>query len=510
MGRAQTVKLLQPLSLICLIGLTIGLALVTRHRAAAAVNPNQAWFDPLAGGAPLITLTLGWEYTGDGTGDTLGYAVGAAGDVNGDLVNDVIVGAPKDTAGIGTAGAAYVFYGSRTAAGLSAEPTWTAGGEHTGSGFGASVSTAGDVNHDGFSDVIIGAPDYHDDQSEEGRVYLFLGSGAGLAITPTWTITGGQKDAQFGYAVASAGDVNGDDYDDIIVGARRYSNGQSYEGRVYLFYGAASGPASSPDWTAEIDRASAAFGSAVGSAGDVNGDGYDDVIVGAPGYDDNPAGEGGGAVFVYYGSELGLSTTPNWAVIGHQAGARLGVSVGAAGDVNHDGFADVIAGAPGQDLDQADVGAAFIFYGSGSGLSQVPNRTISAGQSGSGFGIGVAAAGDVNNDHYDDVIVGAEFYSFNSENSKEGAAFLYLGSACGLCAEASWLGEGRKAESGFGHAVGAAGDVNGDDVADIIVGAPGYRVSTEIREAGRADVYYGLETDGSGVACQVFLPVILK
>src|SRR5262249_31359115 len=150
-----------------------------------------------------------------------------------------------------------------------------------------------------------------------------------LRVHPTWKVEGDQAGAQFGFSVGTAGDVNGDGYDDVIVGAFYYDNGQTNEGRAFVYHGSASGLSTTPDWTAESDQNFAQFGSSVGTAGDVNGDGYDDVIVGAEIYDNGQFDEG--RAFVYHGSASGLSLTPNWTAESDQGSAWFGSSVGTAG-----------------------------------------------------------------------------------------------------------------------------------------------------------------------------------
>jgi hypothetical protein len=166
---------------------------------------------------------------------------------------------------------------------------------------------------------------------------VYFGSATGLSRTPNWTAESDQDVAQFGYAVATAGDVNGDGYDDVIVGAFYYVDGEDREGAAFVYYGSATGLSTSPNWTAEGNQAVALFGHSVGTAGDVNGDGYDDVIVGAWGF------APGGQAYAFYGSATGLSA-PNWTGDGEQGGAEFGWSVGTAGDVNGDGYDDVIVG----------------------------------------------------------------------------------------------------------------------------------------------------------------------
>ena len=226
--------------------------------------------------------------------------------------------------------------------------------------------------------------------------------------------------------------------------------------------------ATSPAWTAESDQAFAFFGGSVGTAGDVNNDGFADVIVGARGYDNGQDGEG--RAYVFHGSAAGLNPIPNWTAESNQAGASFGSSVGTAGDVNGDGFADVIVGAPDFDGDVVDEGAVAVYFGSSTGLNQVAVQVRQpSNQAGANFGISVGTAGDVNRDGFADVIVGAPYYA-NGEDD-EGRAFVYHGSASGLGPTPSWTAEPDQADTIFGGSVGTAGDVNGDGYADVIVGA---------------------------------------
>jgi hypothetical protein len=359
------------------------------------------------------------------------------------------------------------------------------------------------VNGDGYDDVIVGAYRYNNGQPEEGRAVVFYGSPSGLSLTPDWTFESDQIDANLGSSVGTAGDVNGDGYDDVVVGARQYSHDQAHEGAVFVFYGSGAGLGAAPTWSAESDQAYALFGASAGTAGDVNGDGYSDVIVGAPQYDAEQSD--GGAVFVFHGSTTGLSHAPDWTAEGDQAEAELGASVGTAGDVNGDGYSDVIVGAPQYGDDQPGAGTAFVFHGSSAGLNTTAGWRADSDQGGSGFGISVGTAGDVNGDRYADVVVGAPRYQ--NDQLLEGTAFVFRGSAMGLGATAGWVVEGDKAETEFGYAAGTAGDVNDDGYSDLIVGAPQYRQETELR--GRAFVYHGLES-AQPPAFRTYLPLLLS
>jgi hypothetical protein len=369
---------------------------------------------------------------------------------------------------------------------MTIEPTWTAASDQVGSGFGVSVATSGDVNGDGYDDVIVAAYSYSNGQDNEGRVFVYHGSAAGLSTTPDWTTESNQADAYFGGSVSSAGDVNGDGYDDLIVGACCYDDGQVDEGGAFVYHGSAVGLSTSPDWTAKSNQATAYFGESVGAAGDVNGDGYDDVIVGALAYDNGQTDEGG--AFVYHGSAAGLSTTPVWTGESNQADAHFGESVGAAGDVDGDGYDDVIVGAIWYDSGQTNEGGAFVYHGSAAGLSVTPNWTAESNQDFAYFGESVAKAGDANGDGYDDVIVGARLY--DNRQGDEGGAFVYHGSAAGLSVTPNWTAWPYKHFTSFGISVGAAGDVNGDGYDDVIVGAPLYNDIVQLDE-GWAFVFHG-------------------
>jgi hypothetical protein len=437
---------------------------------------------------------------------SLGDSVAGAGDVNGDGYADVIVGAPSYDAGQTDEGAVFVFLGS--ASGIASGDPATAAAQlesnQAGASFGYSVAGAGDVNGDGYADVIVGARTYDAGQTDEGAAFVFLGSASGIAsgnpATASAQLESNQAGASFGSSVAGAGDVNGDGYADVIVGARLYDAGQSFEGAAFVFLGGASGVASGNPSTAaatlESNQANALLGASVAGAGDVNGDGYADVIVGAQAYTAGESQEG--AAFVFLGSPSGIASgnpaTAAAQLESNQTGAQLGYSVAGAGDVNGDGYADVIVGALQYDAGQTDEGAAFVFLGSASGISSGSPATAAAqlesNQAFSYFGSSVAGAGDVNGDGYADVIVGATEYKPSQGN--EGAAFVFLGSASGIASgnPATAAAQLLSNEIAFcGWSVAGAGDVNGDGYADVIVGAPLYTAFN--LDEGAAFVFLG-------------------
>src|SRR5262245_5117687 len=427
-----------------------------------------------------------WTTESDQADASYGWSVGGAGDVNGDGYSDVVVGAYAFDNGQNAEGRAHVFLGSAT--GLATSPAWTAEADQDLASLGWSVGGAGDVNGDGSGDVVVGAPGFDNDLVNEGRAFAYLGSATGLASAPAWTGEGEQAGADLGISVATAGDVNGDGYGDVILGADLFDNGQTDEGRASVYLGSTSGLATSAAWTVEGDQVGAHLGNSVATAGDVNGDGYSDVMVGASLFDNGQTDEG--RALVYLGTISGLATSAAWTVEGNQPNAFLGTAVAASGDVNGDGYSDVIVGAPGFDNGELDEGRALAFLGSATGLSSSPAWTAESDQAGARFGQSVATAGDVDGDGDSDVIVGADL--FDDGEADEGRAYLFSGSPTGLSASPSWTAEPDQASASFGHSVSTAGDVNGDGYSDVIVGAPAFDDGEA--DEGRAFVFQGSAT----------------
>ncbi len=184
----------------------------------------------------------------------------------------------------------------------------------------------------GFSDVVVGSSIYDNGQIDEGRVFVYYGSVSGVNTIADWTAESNQTGAQIGGSVGTAGGCKWGHYADIIVSAYQYDNGETDEGKVFVYFGSATGLSISPDWSAEGNQAEAYFGLASGTAGDINGDGFADVLIGVSLYDDGQTNEG--RAYLFQGSAAGLSLTPNWTAESNQANAQFGYAVGSAGDVN--------------------------------------------------------------------------------------------------------------------------------------------------------------------------------
>lgn len=431
--------------------------------------------------ASMIDIQGTWTSSGDSQVNAqYGRCVASAGDVNGDGYDDFITGASN----YNDVGKAYLYLGS--ASGLSSSPNRTAEGSSSSTTpfFGDTVASAGDVNNDGYDDVIISS---HGDDSvaaNAGKAYLYLGSATGLSTTAVWTSTGDAVNDFFGSAVSGAGDVNGDGYDDVLVGAYGYnSGGFSDNGRAYLFLGNSSGSlTSSTTWSGE--ESNAHFGRSLASAGDVNSDGFADIIIGA--WFQNGTASDAGKAYVYLGSSSGISTSASWTSSGDdQANAYFGSGVSSAGDINGDGYDDVVVGAFYQDAANADAGKAFVYMGSASGLSTTASWTSSGDDSASSYYGWSVNPIDINMDGYSDLLVSAFGYS---SGSRAGKGYLYLGSSSGLLATTAWTSVGDDVvNSDFGSTIVSAGDVNGSGYPSIAVGANRY--DTPNVDQGKAYVY---------------------
>lgn len=398
------------------------------------------------------------------------FAIDAAGDVNGDGYDDLVVGAYNYDYGQTNEGRAFLFYG--TASGLNTTPAWTFEPNQASATLGYAVAGNCDVNGDGYKDVLIGANQYDNGQTNEGRVYAFYGGSSGLAATANWTSESNKASAQFGKAIHCKGDYNNDGYSDVLIGAPSFKTTYNNEGKTFLYKGSSTGLAATPAWTFVTNQLTAYGGSALSFIKDINGDGYDEIMIGAYTYDSTLTDEG--AAFMFYGNATTPSTTPDWTKYGGKASAQLGYSLSYAKKLNNDNYGDFIIGAPGYKSTLTAEGAALIYYGSLSGPQATPLIAV-GGQTSANFGKEVSSVGDVDGDGFDDVSISAPLYDNGQTN--EGAVYIYLGSSVGVSITSSWKAEGNLASAQFGLSVAGDFDINGDGYDDIVVGAPVYKIT---------------------------------
>ena len=228
--------------------------------------------------------------------------------------------------------------------------------------FGSQVAGAGDVNGDGYADIIVGAPYWSSNNAvAEGRAYVYLGSSQGLSTTPGWSADPTDaSNAHFGTSVAGAGDVNGDGYDDVIVGADAWAG---FDGRAFAYLGGPAGLELEPVWDVEPDESFSYFGSEVAGLGDVSGDGNADVVVGAWYWSGDTLAEG--RAWVFLSNNGSLTTSASWSADPTDLEyAFFGFSVAGAGDVNGDGCGDLVVGSFGWEAPGSNEnGRAYVFQG---------------------------------------------------------------------------------------------------------------------------------------------------
>jgi len=378
-----------------------------------------------------------WRFTCTVAQAEFGHQVEGVGDVNGDRFDDFVVGSTyySEPMKKGPTGGAFLFLGGTNGPG--SKPDWEMIGEEPGSKTGFAVAAAGDVNGDGFADVLVGAWNQTNRSGAnltQGRVSLFGGSANGLSRVPIWQPGGEKIESNYGYAVHGIGDVNGDGFADVAVGSYGFEAEQLNAGRVYVYYGGPSGPSLVPDWTVTGVHAGQILGNALFEAGDVNGDGFDDLLVGANGTIHPEFGEG--MVLVFHGGRGGLGLKAAWTFEADRPRFYVGHSVATAGDVNGDGFADVVVSAFNGGQTIVEEGVALVFQGSREGLSRVMNWSHSGGQARGGYGSAVRPGGDIDGDGYDDLLVGQTYYSGSIPN--QGRAYVHYGSRTGLALSSGW------------------------------------------------------------------------
>ena len=455
----------------------------------------------------MLTADLGLGFSIKGVGTISGYGntVYRAGDVNNDGIDDIIIGAPG---ALGHKGAVYVIFG--TSSGFtdidlsttnlsSSQRGFMIAGAAVGDYLGYSVSCAGDINHDGIDDIIFGA---YGSFGFAGAVYGLFGKASGhtdidlgvtsLSISQQGFTIAGPLNGYLGNSVSKAGDVNQDGIDDIIIGAFR-ANTES--GVAYVVFGKIGGPGNIDLKAISLSTSSKGFqvsgtsndnlGMSVSSAGDVNKDGIDDVIIGA---------WHASAAYVIFGAKTGLAdinlsmanfpSQRGFKITGHSSSDYFGSLVSSAGDINKDGIDDIMIGAGSA---YSTMGVTYVIFGRSGGFPNINFATTNLSTTQQGFqingttagdslGTALSSAGDLNGDGISDIVIGA-----HTSLSSIGSVYVVFGRSNGFTDinlatvnlsthQQGFRILGISDYSHFGYTVHSVGDVNNDGVDDIIIG----------------------------------------
>ncbi len=514
--------------------------LATAAIVVAAASAEAAEFPPNIDLGSL-GAKAGVRFSGEDAGDQSGVSVSKAGDFNGDGVQDVIIGARNSNAGGANSGAAYVVFGKRgfnnglvKLSDLNGRNGFRLVGAAANDQAGSAVSS-GDFNGDGISDIVVGADGADRNGRGSGSTFVMFGRRGSFPASLSlgslngrngFKIHGEKAFDRSGRAVSSAGDVNGDGIDDVLIGSPAEDSSGQTAGAAYVVFGRKVRPAENVALSGltgdngfrllggnNFDRT----GRAVAGAGDVNGDGVDDIIIGA--YGAAPNGQASGASYVVFGKTTGFSANVNLLNLDGSNGFilngvatidRSGRAVGGDGDVNGDGFSDVIVGAPFSDPFGSESGTSYVVFGKSSFGSPIELSSLDGN---TGFkvtgrgsldrsGRSLAMAGDVNSDGYGDMIIAAPLA--NAPGIDSGAAYVLFGKSGGFASTISvstldgtngFKISGAAAGDGAGRWVAPGGDLNADGFSDVIVGA--FLADTGAGNAGKSYLIYGRAPDSA-------------
>lgn len=399
-------------------------------------------------------------FTGANTNGALGSSLAGIGDIDGDGFPDILVGEPIDINSV-IEGGQVTAYSGKTGAVL-----FSLTGETAGDDFGATIDNIGDLDNDGFADFVVGAPGNigaGTEGAETGRIYIY----SGRTHTTLSTLNGLLPSACFGHSLSAAGDVNNDGTPDIIVGAPLSDAGGAEAGEAFVYSGLTLALLYSFTGEAAYDQ----FGVAVSGAGDVNNDGFADILIGASGNNSN--GNNAGRAYLFSGATGELLNVLD----GESVFDRFGNAVSDAGDLDNDGYADFMVGAPFNDNGAFNAGRVYVYSGKTVSLLY----TLSGDKPYAQFGESLSPMGDANNDGTVDIAVGAP--GNTATGMRTGEAFVFSGTD----GQELYTYKGEAISDAFGFPVADVGDIDNDGRADILVGAKFNDAGGQ--GAGRAYIY---------------------
>jgi subtilisin family serine protease len=448
-------------------------------------NPGQEDVNGDGVGDECACAAARMVFTGEAAGDIFGWRARGAGDVNNDGFGDLMVGAPHNDSAGTNAGAAWIYSGTDGAV------LYALTGEAAGDRFGRSVTGMGDINGDGLADFAVSTHLNDAGGVNAGRAYVFLGVPGpypvGLSAADAfYSVAGESMDDELGISMASTRDVDGDGARELLVGAWKSDAGGVDAGRAYLFSGADGAPIHT--WTGEATGA--VLGWEVADAGDVDGDGVTDVIVGA--YLNDHGGTDAGRAYVYSGSTGSTLFT----ITGEAEEDWLGIGVSGAGDLNGDDYDDVIVGASENDTVAKNMGRAYVFFG-GPGPYPLAHAAADADWILDGetvkdrFGVSVSGIGDVNGDSVPDLAIGALTRGVLGRG-RIGQAYVISGDDGTVLH--TFPGEAK--DDDYGKWVDGNSDFDQDGVNDLIVS--GFLNDGGGVDAGRVYVYFFHDDDADG------------
>lgn len=394
-------------------GTDVGSTLMLFLGNEGGLSDFPAWWD-----ATTYITNVNSEYV---------YAASTAGDVNGDGFDDFLIGNPWRTHGGFHEGDVELYYGDQLEYDLILNEDIYYRGNINYERFASVFTPLGDINDDGLDDVAIGTAKYASPYIEQGKVEVFLGDPYGLNMIPVWSYVGPNAYADAGTTICAPGDVTGDGFEDLLI-FESFRTGLTLDcGYVMLFKGTASGFEATPARTWSGTFLSGFFGLTTKGIGDVNGDGINDFAISEKGYDGGQTDEG--RVLVFYGASPLPPLTPSWTFENNIAYQLLDRIAG-AGDINNDGYDDLLIGSP-TFSGAFGGGIAYAFYGSPSGLPATPSWQRAGLLSGEYYCDNIAHMGDLNGDGYGDIAIGSGENVYGVIEAARYIDFFY-GSAAGI------------------------------------------------------------------------------